>query len=131
MSVWRIIYDISGLLMFAWYIGYRWTSLGNEVGKFINNGFTLNWWYAPINILTGLTSLVFVTIALFDFNYSFKLRWMYWIAFLIAGRNVWYAVLDIFDYINNPCFKQACYIILDIAMLLFALIWIHLFRSMN
>ncbi len=125
------IYNITGLIAFSWYIGYRWTSLGNILGKIINGNILLNWWFAPINFITAITSLVFVTIALFDFDYSFKIRAMYWIAALLLGRNIWYAVIDIVDYINDPSINQFSYIILDVVMVVFTWIWIHVFRSMS
>jgi hypothetical protein len=125
------IYNIAGLIAFSWYIGYRWTSLGNILGKTINGNFLLNWWFAPINFITAITTLVFVTIALFDFDYSFKIRALYWVAALLLGRNAWYTVIDIIDYINDQSIKQFSYIVVDIVMVIFTWIWIHIFRSMS
>ena len=125
------LFYLSGLPMLIWYIGLRWTLLGNELGKTIDKGFTLNWWQANINYHTAILSMGFLIISIADFNYSFKLRAMYWIAVLICGRNVWYSIEDIIDYYYFPSEKQLMFIAIDITMIINTFIWIYIFRSMS
>lgn len=125
------IYKIFGMVLYAWYIGMRWTSLGNDFAIISNNKITLEWWQAQINYHTALLSLFFLTVTIFDFNYSFKYRFFYWAAIIVFWRNSWYTVEDIIDYINFPSIKQFIYILLDITMAVFARIWIFYFRSMS
>src|SRR5271169_6347515 len=127
----KIIYYLTGMPMFIWYIGLRWTLLGNELGEITNKAFTLNWWQANINYLTAVLSMIFLVIGLADFSYSFKLRVMYWIACLVCTRNIWYAIEDVVDYYNFPSEKQLMFIVIDIVMVINTAIWIYIFRSMN
>jgi uncharacterized membrane protein len=125
------IFYLSGLPMFVWYIGLRWTLLGNELGKITNNILTLDWWQARINFLTALGSIVFLIISLADFNYSFKLRIIYWLAVFICARNIWYVLEDVIDYYSYPSGKQLMFIIIDIIMVINTACWIYIYRSMN
>lgn len=109
----------------------RWTSLGNDFATITNGTITLKWWQANINYHTALLTLFFLTVAIFDFSHSFKYRFFYWAAQLVFWRNAWYAVEDIIDYYNFPSTKQFIYVLLDIALIVFARIWIFYFKSMS
>jgi uncharacterized membrane protein len=117
--------------MFIWYVGLRWSSLGNELGKITNGAFKLNWWFAPINFVTAILSVVFLTIALRDFDYALKIRWLSWIAAFLCARNIWYILEDVIDYYNYPSQKQMIFILIDVAMVINTMIWLHIFRSVN
>ncbi len=126
-----VIYKILGMGLYVWYIGMRWTSLGTDFATISNNTITLKWWQAQINYYTAIFTLFFLTVTIFDFNYSFKYRFFYWIAIALFWRNAWYTVEDIIDYINFPSIKQFIYILLDLAMVIFSRIWIFYFKSMS
>ena len=125
------LFYLSGLPMFVWYMGLRWTLLGSEYGKMVDKAFTLNWWCVQVNYLTAILSMVFVTISLLDFSYSFKPRAMYWVAGFLCARNIWYTIEDVVDYINFPSEKQLMFIIIDVIMIINTAIWIYIFRGMN
>jgi hypothetical protein len=133
------IFILFGLVMFAWYLSIRWTLLGNELGKYITQMidgkevtiFKLNWWFAPVNIMTAFCSIVFLTVALFDYEKSFNYEWIYYIAIMLLGRNIWYTFIDIIDYISEPTSQQLMYIIIDIMMAMCAGYWISIYKSVN
>lgn len=125
------LFYLSGLPMFIWYIGLRWTWLGNELGKTTDTVFKLNWWFAPINFLTAILSAFFLTITLMDFSYSFKFKVIFWIAGAVCARNVWYAGEDIFDYLFEPSKEQFIYIIIDIIMIINTGCWIYIYKGMK
>lgn len=116
--------------MLIWYSCLRWKLLGNCLGKTVTADhatlFVLNWWYAPINLLTALTSIYFLarTVRFLDKSYTNN---MWILAFLLAIRNVWYTFEDIEDYRSSPSTKQLIFIFLDVAMLIECLIWFYLY----
>lgn len=134
------LYYILGLIMCIWYtVGYRWTMQGNELGKWIierddkgeiiNQGFMLNWWFAPINMITAFLSAYFVLRALFFTGQSFTQNMMY-IALFLFLRNGYYAVEDIIDYLKKDHgSKQLAFIAIDLIMAAFAALWILRFKS--
>lgn len=128
------LYYTSGLIMCIWYtVGYRWTMQGNELGKWvaktnsagkvIGNGFVLNWWFAPINMITAFLSAYFVLRALFFTGQSFTQNMMYIATFLFL-RNCYYAVEDIIDYLSYPSKKQFSFVLIDLIMAAFVALWI-------
>lgn len=119
------IYYILGLLMCIWYtVGYRWTMQGNELGKWVKNGFVLNWWFAPINMITAFLSAYFVLRAMFFTCQSFTQNMLY-IAMFLFLRNCYYAVEDITDYIKaDHSTKQLLFIAVDLIMAAFVALWI-------
>lgn len=118
------IYYILGLIMCIWYVaGYRWTMQGNELGKWVNNGFMLNWWFAPINMITAFLSAYFIIRAFFFVEQSFTQNMMYIASFLFI-RNCYYAVEDIIDYLQYPSRKQLSFIAIDLIMAAFVALWI-------
>lgn len=124
-----IIYNILGILMCIWYVaGYRWTMQGNELGKFIVDGFKLNWWFAPVNMVTAFGSAYFIIRALFVIDKSFTDNMLYWAIFLIL-RNCLYTVVDIADFIAEPTKKQFMFILIDIAMAVFVGMWMLKYRG--
>jgi len=127
------LYNILGLMMFTWYVAIRWTLLGNELGKFIliNNikVFKLNWWFAPINILTALLSIVFIAITLFTFERSLNI-FVYWLGIFLLARNLYYTIEDIIDYRAAPTKLQFIFVILDILMAIYVLMWIMRYKAL-
>lgn len=132
------LYYILGLIMCIWYtVGYRWTMQGNELGKWIierndegeiiHQGFMLNWWFAPINMITAFLSAYFVLRAFFFTDASFSQNMMYIASFLFV-RNCYYAVEDIIDYVNEPSRKQLSFIAIDLIMAAFVALWILKFK---
>ena len=128
------IYYGLGLIMCVWYVaGYRWTLQGNELGnwvikndptgKMIGNGFMLNWWFAPMNMITAFLSAYFIVRAFFFVDQSFTQNMEYIAAFLFV-RNCYYAIEDITDYLSNPSKKQLSFIAIDLVMALFVALWI-------
>ena len=134
------IYNTLGLVMCIWYtIGYRWTMQGNELGKWvidrnekgkiIHQGFMLNWWFAPINMITAFLSAYFVLRALFFIDKSFTQNMMY-IATFLFFRNAYYAIEDITDYIKaDHSVKQLSFIAIDLIMAAFVAIWILQYKE--
>lgn len=134
------LYYILGLIMCIWYtIGYRWTIQGNELGRWItetdaegnviSNGFMLNWWFAPINMITAFLSAYFVLRALFFTGASFTQNMMYLAMFLFL-RNGYYAVEDIIDYLKKDhSQKQLSFIAIDLIMAVFVALWIFKDKS--
>lgn len=123
------LYYVLGLIMCIWYtVGYRWTMQGNELGKWIDNGFMLNWWFAPINMITAFLSSYFVLRAFFFVGQSFTQNMMYIASFLFV-RNCYYAVEDIIDYVNQPSRKQLSFIAIDLIMAAFVALWILKYKS--
>lgn len=128
------LYYVLGFIMCIWYVaGYRWTMQGNELGKWIverndqgeiiNQGFMLNWWFAPINMATAFLSAYFVVRALFFVEESFTQSMMYIASFLFV-RNLYYAVEDIADYLSYPTKKQLAFVAIDLVMAAFVALWI-------
>ena len=134
------LYYTLGLIMFIWYtVGYRWTMQGNELGKWVteknsagevvSQGFVLNWWFAPINMITAFLSAYFILRALFFIGQSFTQNMMYIAAFLFL-RNCYYAVEDITDYIKTAhTTKQLAFIAIDLIMAAFVALWILKFKT--
>lgn len=160
-----MFFNTLGFLMFIWYGAYRWTMLGTNVGKlieeppvttpditgipiltdqtvklssitstFINKIFVLNWWFAPINIITAILSIPFLTIALFTpEQYFIKYIWltliMYWSGIFLSLRNIYYTIEDMSDFtymIKHPqeyspaqIKQQFIFILIDIAMAIY------------
>ena len=111
-------------MMCIWYVvGYRWTMQGNQLGRVIGDGFQLNWWFAPINMLTAFLSAYFVIRAFFFVSLSFTQTMMYIASFLLV-RNCYYTIEDVVDYINNPSKKQIAFIAIDLIMAAFVALWI-------
>jgi len=122
------LYYVLGLIMCIWYtVGYRWTMQGNELGKCANGGFMLNWWFAPINMITAFLSAYFVLRAFFFTSASFTQNMMYIASFLFV-RNCYYAMEDIIDYISYPSKKQFAFILIDLIMAAFVAMWILRFK---
>jgi hypothetical protein len=110
--------------MCVWYtIGYRWTLQGNQLGVWKDNGFMLNWWFAPINMITAFLSAYFVLRAFFFTDQSFTQNMMY-IATFIFLRNCYYAVEDLVDYMSKPSKEQFWFVVIDLVMAAFSALWI-------
>lgn len=134
------LYYSLGLIMCIWYtVGYRWTMQGNELGKWIierndkgeiiHQGFMLNWWFAPVNMITAFLSAYFVLRALFFTGQSFTQNMLY-IAMFLFLRNCYYAVEDITDYIKTDHgIKQLSFIAVDLIMAAFVALWILKYKS--
>lgn len=122
------LYYVLGLIMCIWYtVGYRWTMQGNQLGVWKDGGFMLNWWFAPINMITAFLSAYFVLRAFFFTGASFTQNMMYIASFLFV-RNCYYAVEDIIDYVNQPSRKQLSFIAIDLIMAAFVALWILKFK---
>jgi hypothetical protein len=100
---------------------------GNELGKLAGNAFTLNWWFAPINMITAFLSAYFVLRAFFFTEQSFTQNMMYIAAFLLL-RNCYYAIEDIVDYLHYPSRKQLAFVAIDLVMALFVALWVLKFK---
>ena len=119
------IYNILGMLMTIWYVaGYRWTMQGNELGKFTNGGFMLNWWFAPINMATAFLSAYFIVRALIYIKHSFT-RPMLYIATFLVIRNLYYTIEDTMDYLTFRDGLDFFFIFVDLAMAAFAGLWLY------
>lgn len=117
--------------MLIWYSCLRWKLLGNVLGKATitdlhSNIFTINWWWAPINILTAISSIYFLlrTVRFLDKSYTDNM-WLL-AAFLII-RNFWYTLEDIEDYRISPSRTQFIFILIDVAMVIQCAIWFCLY----
>lgn len=131
------LYNLLGLSMFIWYTCLRWTIQTNTLGSFILDSdgkwnFVLNWIFTPINMATAFLSIYFISNILVEFNKSFN-PLMGLIAFFITWRNCYYTLEDYRDYIINPSTLQFIFIIIDIAMIIYVLIWAlsYCYWSMN
>jgi hypothetical protein len=131
------LYNILGLIMFTWYTAVRWTLLGNVLGEYIMidglEVFKLKWWFAPINIITALLSIPFLIITLFMIDKSFfglLGNLTYCIAIFLLARNLYYTIEDIIDYKANPTKLQFIFVLLDIAMAVYTLLWMLRYRVM-
>ena len=115
------IYNSFGILMFVWYGGYRWAILGNELGKQLaTEVFKLNWWFAPINMLTSFLSIIFIIPTLFNKRLS---RFLYYIAIFLLFRNLFYTIEDIIDYPSNHAL-QLFYIAIDLMMAIYTAMYL-------
>lgn len=110
----NIIYNISGLLMFVWYLGVRWNALKQY-----------EWMYQPINLVTAFTSIIFLVPTLF-LELKTLIEWkniFYCFAIFLLYRNIYYAIEDIIDIPSNPK-KQIFYVAIDLCMAIFAFCWL-------
>lgn len=107
--------------MFVWYGGYRWAILGNESGKQLaTEVFKLNWWFAPINMLTAFLSIIFIIPTLFNKSLS---QFLYYIAIFLLFRNLFYTIEDIIDYPSNHAL-QLFYIAIDLMMAIYTVMYL-------
>lgn len=110
------IYNSVGFILLAWYCSLRWYFCSKEI--WINN---------PINFTTAISSILFLIPTLMSRMQSYGL-FFFWLAFFIWFRNCWYTIEDIIDYKNYPSIKQAVYVIIDILMVFYSLLWIIFYK---
>lgn len=129
------LYKFLGWVLFAWYACLRWTIQSNALGSFITDDqgtlhFVLEWIFAPINLATAFLSIYFIGKILVEFNKAFN-PLMALMAFFIAVRNGYYAFEDYSYYIIDPNMKQLFFIAIDIAMIIYILIWAIIYWRIN
>jgi hypothetical protein len=129
------LYKFLGLCLFAWYACIRWTNQGNTLGTFVTDehgikSFVLSWIFAPINLATAFITTWFIAKVIVEFNKSFN-PYMGLIAFFLFCRNVYYALEDYRDYLINPTTEQLFFIGLDLAMVLYVIVWAIIYWSQN
>ena len=109
----KFIYVLIGTWMLVWYGAIRWTWFADQT--------QYPWAYAPINLATAFTSIVFLftTMVLTDL----KSKWLLVVACFLAFRNFYYTVEDIIDlHYNFP--QQSFFILVDVLMLVYCLMFI-------
>jgi len=107
-----MIFDVLGLVMFMWYGALRWIFCASE-----------KWIYTPINLITALVSIIFLTPSVFITDKVFNI-FFYCICMFLWFRNSVYTVEDIIDLKHFPTSKQLFYVMLDIIMVIYLTIWI-------
>jgi len=107
----NLVYNITGISMFIWYLGLRWTFCASE-----------HWVYNPINLATALVSIAFIIPTLFKIQYSFK-KVFYYVFIFLSFRNFYYSIEDFIDFLHYPSRTQFFYIVIDLIMLLYVVIW--------
>lgn len=120
----QVTYIGLGCVLTLWYTCFRWTILANKT--------VYAWAYAPINLVTAFSSIVFLIVSLFTIKESFTL-WMLWLSIFLFIRNVYYTIEDVRDLIymiNNTgmfppriIFQQFVFVWLDIMMAIYVGWW--------
>ncbi len=113
----NILYNVTGISMFIWYLGFRWTFLAGEA-----------WLFNPINFVTAIVSIVFLVPTLFTKNVSY-LKLFFYLAIFLLFRNFYYTIEDIIDLLNFPSNRQLFYIIIDIIMFTYTYLWIDRYQK--
>lgn len=113
----NIIYNISGISMFMWYLGFRWNFLSKEP-----------WLFNPINFITAIASIIFLLPTLISPIGSFN-KWFFYIAIFLLFRNFYYTIEDIIDLIHFPSNRQLFYIIMDLIMFNYVYLWIDKYNN--
>lgn len=129
------LFRFAGFGLFAWYALIRWSSQGTTLGTFVTNehgvtSFTLAWIFAPINLVTAFLTVYFVSKIIVEFDKAFNPA-MGLIAFFLFWRNVYYALEDYSSYIINPSEEQLLFIAIDIAMMVYAVVWAVIYWRMK
>ncbi len=111
------LYSFLGFIMLIWYSCLRWTIFGNELGKFITNGaeksFKLNWWFAPINVLTALGTTYILYKSLLSIYNGLEIDTkLYPLATLLFLRFIYETIEDVWDYLHAAHTKQQLFFIL-------------------
>lgn len=107
-------YKIVGYFMLCWYGAVRWTIFADSS--------VWDWAYKPINLITALSSIVFIIPTLL-MPFSTKSKFIYFLGIFLAFRNMYYTIEDIIDFPSNPPL-QAVFILLDVVMLVYCLMFI-------
>lgn len=113
----KILYNVSGISMFMWYLGFRWTFLAKEP-----------WLFNPINFVTALASIVFIIPTIVSKNVSY-IRLFFYISIFLLFRNFYYTIEDIIDLLNFPSNRQLSYIIIDLIMFTYTYLWIYEYQK--
>jgi|GEM_PF-6071045 hypothetical protein len=128
------LYKFLGWILFAWYACLRWTIQSNTLGTFVTDKgvtkFVLEWIFTPINLATAFLSIYFISKVLVKFDKAFN-PLMALIAFFLVVRNGYYTLEDYSYYIVEPTMKQSFFLVIDIAMVMYVLIWAIIYWSMN
>lgn len=104
------IFNTCGFLMFVWYsMGLRYLVCKNEP-----------WLYNPINFLTAFISAFFIIFSFFHYPELDIGALIFYLALFVWGRNAFYIIEDIIDYVNSPSPKQLTYVILDAIMIIYS-----------
>lgn len=115
----EFIYKQVGYWLFLWYGALRWTWFNDE---------KIFWWaYKPINLATAFLSIIFLTLVLTIPNYYNK--FLCSIAIFLSFRNFYYTIEDIIDFGYNPI-QQVFFIIVDIVMVIYCLMYIKKYRDL-
>lgn len=129
------LYKFLGLCLFTWYACIRWTNQGNTLGTFVTDshgvtGFVLAWIFAPINLATAFITIWFIAKIVVEINKSLN-PYIALMAFFLFCRNVYYALEDYKDYLITPTTEQLFFIGLDLAMVLYVMIWAIIYWSIK
>jgi hypothetical protein len=129
------LYKFLGFALFAWYALTRWSNQGNTLGYFVTDehgitSFVLAWIFAPINLATAFLTIYFVSKILVEFDKAFN-PIMGLAAFFLFWRNFYYTLEDYSEYRLHPSSEQLLFIGIDIAMMVYVVIWAIFFWSMN
>ena len=130
-----IVYYTLGWFLLLWYTDIRWTLLGNTIEAITNMGFKLNWWFAPINIITALASIVFLIPTLFLYNQIITTKKLFLgltiLCIFLILRNFWYMCEDIMDYRNKPSELQFMYIVIDFFMIIYGSLFLNISKKVE
>jgi len=129
------LYKFLGWSLFIWYACLRWTIQTNTLGSFVTDeqgitSFVLAWIFAPINLATAFLSIYFINKVLTNFNKAFSIQ-MFGVALFLSLRNCYYTLEDYSYYIIDPSMKQLFFIGIDIAMIIYVMIWAIIYWSRN
>jgi len=105
-------YDVTGAILLLWYIGVRWIYCSKET-----------WLFNPINFLTAISSILFLIPSMFIESYTFN-KIFYCVSIWVLFRNITYSIEDIIDFKNNPSYRQGIYVIIDLIMIAYVLLWL-------
>lgn len=112
-----VVYNFLAFIMLIWYSCIRWTMFSNDLGTFIEKSgvktFKLNWWFAPINILTALGTIYILYKSLFSVSYELSFdRELYPLAAILFLRFIYETIEDVWDYFESTHTRQQLFFIL-------------------
>lgn len=126
---------VLGFGLFIWYALTRWSNQGTTLGTFVTDefgitSFVLTWIFAPINLATAFLTIYFVSKIIAEFNKAFNPT-MGLIAFFLFWRNFYYTLEDYAEYRIHPSAEQLLFIGIDIAMMVYIIVWALIYWSMS
>ncbi len=129
------LFKFLGYGLFGWYALIRWSNQGTTLGTFVTDehgvtSFVLAWIFAPINLATAFLTIYFVSKIIAEFNKAFN-PVMGLVAFFLFWRNFYYTLEDYAEYRLHPTPEQLLFIGIDVAMMVYVLIWVLIYWSMS